>query len=147
MSKAIIVDIDGTLADVEHRVHHVRKTQKDWSAFNQAMGEDQLNIWCAKLIEAMQKAGYAILFVTGRDDDYREKTEAWMQQHGIYFDKLFMRTAVDFRSDSEVKKEIYLKEIKNNWDVLFVVDDRLSVVKMWREELGLVCLQCDWGDF
>lgn len=147
MKKAIIVDIDGTLADVEHRVHHVRKEQKDWKSFNDSMDQDRLNHWCAKLIEAMKIQDFDILFVTGRDENYREKTQSWMKQHQIKYDHLFMRAAVDFRSDDEVKKEVYLQEIKDKWEVLFVVDDRLSVVKMWREQLGLVCLQCDWGDF
>jgi len=147
MKKAIIVDIDGTLADVEHRVHHVNKEQKDWKAFHDSMDQDRLNHWYAKLIEAMKHQGFDILFVTGRDEDYREKTQTWMKQHQIQYDKLYMRSAVDFRSDSEVKKEIYERQIKDHWEVAFVVDDRLSVVKMWREQLGLVCLQCDWGDF
>lgn len=147
MKKAIIVDIDGTLADVEHRVHHVRAEKKNWRAFNDAMGEDALNIWCAGLIKAMRTQGFEILFVTGRDDNYRAITEAWMHRHGIEYEALFMRHAVDFRGDDEVKKDIYLNQIRGKWDVLFVVDDRMSVVKMWREELNLVCLQCDWGDF
>tara|TARA_R110000868_G_scaffold132381_15_gene343379 strand:- start:1951 stop:2394 length:444 start_codon:yes stop_codon:yes gene_type:complete len=147
MKKAIIVDIDGTLADVEHRVHHVQAQTKDWKSFNQAMDKDSLNHWCAKLIEAMKLQGYEVLFVTGRDENYRDKTQTWLSQHHINYDKLFMRAAVDFRPDDEVKKEIYLKEIKDHWQVVFVVDDRLSVVKMWREQLNLVCLQCDWGDF
>tara|TARA_R110000868_G_scaffold132380_3_gene343185 strand:- start:12195 stop:12638 length:444 start_codon:yes stop_codon:yes gene_type:complete len=147
MKKAIIVDIDGTLADVEHRVHHVRASTKDWKSFNEGMGKDKLNHWCAKLIDAMKTQGYEILFVTGRDENYRETTLAWMKQHQVSFDKLYMRAAVDFRPDDEVKKEIYLQEIKDHWEVTFVVDDRLSVVKMWREQLNLVCLQCDWGDF
>lgn len=147
MNKAVIVDIDGTLADVEHRVHHVRKEKKDWKSFNESMDQDRLNHWCAKLILAMKSQGFDILFVTGRDENYRLKTQAWMKQHQINYDKLFMRAAVDFRSDAEVKKEIYEQEIKGQWEVVFVVDDRASVVKMWREELNLVCLQCDWGDF
>lgn len=145
--KAIVVDIDGTLADVEHRVHHVREEKKNWRAFNDAMIDDSLNGWCAKLIESMRTQGFEILFVTGRDENYRTHTESWMKKHNIQYEKLFMRMAVDFRGDDEVKKDIYLNQIRDHWDVLFVVDDRLSVVKMWREQLGLVCLQCDWGDF
>lgn len=146
-TKAIIVDIDGTLADVEHRVHHVQAEKKNWQAFNEGMAQDKLNVWCAGLIKAMRDSGHAILFVTGRDENYRLVTEAWLKQHQIEYDALFMRAAVDFRGDNEVKKQIYLEQIRHCWDVLFVVDDRLSVVKMWRFDLGLVCLQCDWGDF
>lgn len=34
------------------------------------------------------------------------------------------------------------------WDrVKFVLDDRNQVVDMWRKDLGLTCLQVDYGDF
>ena len=67
-------------------------------------------------------------------------------QHQINYHQLYMRPAKDVRGDNEVKKEIFQNSIKDKFDILFVVDDRLSVVKMWRS-IGLVCLQCDWGDF
>lgn len=38
------------------------------------------------------------------------------------------------------------KNIKDKYDVLFAIDDRSSVVDMWRD-LGLVCLQCAEGAF
>jgi len=27
------------------------------------------------------------------------------------------------------------------------MDDRDQVVKLWRDEIGLTCLQVDWGNF
>ncbi|MCO4792771.1 MAG: hypothetical protein KC493_03605 [Bacteriovoracaceae bacterium] len=146
MNKAIIVDLDGTLCDVEHRVHHVQQEEKNWRAFNDGMIDDTLNIWCAKLIESMNSNGFEIIFVTGRDENYRKHTEDWLKRHHIEYKDLYMRQAADYRGDDEVKKDIYEHDIKNDHDVLFVIDDRLSVVKMWRS-IGLVCLQCDWGDF
>lgn len=146
MKEAIIVDIDGTLADVEHRVHHVRGDNKNWKAFNQSMENDQLNVWCKKLIDAMKAKHLEVLLVTGRDEDYRTHTEKWLKQHQITYDHLWMRSAKDYRSDDIIKKEIYQQKISDHYNILFVVDDRISVVKMWRS-LGLVCLQCDWGDF
>jgi hypothetical protein len=44
-----------------------------------------------------------------------------------------------------VKEEIYLKELAHQ-QVIFVVEDRKSVVQMWRK-LGPVCLQCADGEF
>ena len=146
MQKAILVDIDGTLADVEHRVHHVQAKTKDWKAFNDGMIHDELNHWCADLIKAMKKEAYKIVFITGRGESYREPTVDWMNKNKIEYDELFMRPKADRREDFEVKKELYENSIKEQYKVLFVVEDRASVVKMWRE-LGLVCLQCDWGDF
>lgn len=144
--KAIVVDLDGTLADVEHRVHHVRQTPKNWNAFHQAMDQDESYFWCIELIAAMRTRGYKIYFVTGRDEDYRNKTEVWLQKHNVQHDGLYMRTANDFRQDSDVKEELYHTMIEPIARVLFVVDDRKSVVERWRK-MGLVCLQCAPGDF
>ena len=57
-----------------------------------------------------------------------------------------MRKDGDYRPDTVVKKEIYEREIKDKYEVLFAIDDRTQVVKTWRE-LGLTCLQCANGDF
>lgn len=32
----IVFDLDGTLADCEHRIHHITKEPKDWRAFFEA---------------------------------------------------------------------------------------------------------------
>lgn len=146
--EAIVVDIDGTLANVEHRVHHLRQPdgKKNWRAFHSALVKDELNVWCSKLIHAMKGKGLKIVLLTGRDDSYKPETLEWLEQNKIEYDALFMRKARDSRADYEIKKEIFLQQIAPFHDVLFVVEDRKSVVEMWRE-IGVVCLQCDWGDF
>lgn len=144
--KGIIVDLDGTLCDVDHRVEFVRKVPIDWKEFNDRMSLDKINHWCEELIKAMQAKNYQIHFVTGRGEDYRQLTEEWLNRHHIKYDSLLMRPRNDMREDAEIKEELYTNHIKGKVQILFVVDDRASVVKRWRE-LGLVCLQCDWGDF
>ena len=66
--------------------------------------------------------------------------------NGVKFIDLLMRKDNDDRKDSIVKKEIYDNEILGKYNVLFVLDDRDQVVKLWRS-LGLVCLQVANGDF
>jgi len=146
MEKAIIVDLDGTLTDVEHRVHYVKLDQKNWKEFNDRMIHDPIQVWCYELILAMKARGYKIIFVTGRGEDYRPHTVEWLSKHQVPYDLLFMRKANDFREDNDVKEEIYIQNIKSHFQILFVVDDRKSVVERWRK-LELICLQCDWGDF
>ncbi len=51
----------------------------------------------------------------------------------------------DMRPDWIVKKQL-LWEIRKEFDPLIAIDDRNSVVKMWREE-GIQCLQAAEGDF
>ncbi|MCP4914848.1 MAG: hypothetical protein GY909_17145 [Oligoflexia bacterium] len=146
MKEAIIVDIDGTLADVDHRVHFVQSEPKDWKNFNLNMIHDKLNHWCLEIIKKFHQDDYEIILLTGRTDDFRQETEKWMKDHQVPFHQLFMRAESDRREDSEVKKDIYLNQIAPTHKTLFVLEDRLSVVKMWRS-IGVTCLQCDWGDF
>lgn len=144
--KAIIVDLDGTLCDVEHRVHHVQSETKNWKAFNELMVHDELNHWCFELMAAMTARGYKVLFVTGRGEAWRAPTEAWLHKHAVIYEHLFMRALIDYREDSDVKEDIYRNMIEQNYQVLFVIDDRKSVVERWRT-LELICLQCAPGNF
>jgi uncharacterized HAD superfamily protein len=147
MKQAICVDLDGTLCDMSHRLHFIKGIgKKDWKSFDQHMAEDTLNAWCYKIVDLFSKAGIRVIYVTGRSDAYRETTLAWLVQNKCPIDALFMRAAKDNREDTIVKKEIYENEIQGKYDVLFCVEDRASVTKMWRS-LGLVCLQCVEGNY
>ena len=73
-------------------------------------------------------------------------TVSGKEKHKVVFDHLHMRQNSDFREDADVKEEIYITHIEKNAQVLFVVDDRKSVVERWRK-LELVCLQCAPGNF
>lgn len=144
--KAILVDLDGTLADIEHRVHFVTKTKPDWKSFYADIPKDSLHLWCQELIEAMNSRGYKVIFVTGREEYTRSDSQAWLDRHNLSGIPLLMRSKGDTREDAMVKKDIYFRDIRPFYEVLFVVDDRRSVVEMWRE-IGLVCLQCAPGEF
>ena len=85
--------------------------------------------------------------MTARGERYAGLSKKWLDDHHIKYDEYYSRKSKDRRDDAIVKKEIYLEKVKNHYDVLFVLEDRLSVVKMWRDELGLITLQPDWGDF
>lgn len=140
--QTIIVDLDGTLADVRHRLKHVQAGRtKDWKSFFREMHLDPLNVWCRELILAMKNAGFRIAIVSGRPDDYEDAIRTWLKHHNIPYDSLHLRKGGDFRADTIVKREILHQHFEKT-NILFVVDDRPSVVAMWREE-GLVCLQCD----
>lgn len=142
--KAIIVDLDGTLCNANHRKHFVESEKKDWKSFYKGISDDKINEWCNEIISKM--TGYTIIFVSGRPDDYRKETEDWLCSHLYGHCPLLMRESGDFRKDSVVKEEIYWKKIEPNYDVLFCIDDRKQVVDMWRS-IGLTCLQCAEGNF
>ena len=143
----VIFDIDGTLADIRHRVHHVRgdKKRRHWGRFFKEMVYDVPNKPILDLWLSLKKADtYNMYIFTGRPEDYREATESWLIKNHIYPDKLFMRPKGDHRQDCLVKTEM-LDKIDESM-VTFIVDDRKQVVAMWREK-GLCCLQVADGDF
>lgn len=143
--RAVIFDIDGTLADLEHR----RKHLPDWGKFFADMHLDTPITPVVRLQKDIRSMGKIIILCTGRPEEHRRTTEVWLKDNLIGWDYLFMRPSGDYRSDVIVKREILHEKIRGEMpsiEIDYVVDDRQCVVDMWREE-GLVCLQCAPGDF
>lgn len=136
LPKAIICDLDGTLADIVHRNPYDASTCE----------KDTLNLAVGNLLKLYHKQNYKILLVSGRKDEYREPTLRWLDNHQITFDHLLMRKHADTRKDSIIKEEIYNENIKDKYFVEFILDDRPQVIRMWRS-LGLVVFQLDDQEF
>lgn len=145
--QVVIFDLDGTLADINHRRIHLSTNNPNWKSFNSAMGDDTPNKPIVDLYKTLwDSQRYQLVIVSGRSDEYRKFTEQWLSWNEIPFSELIMRKKGDSRSDHIVKEEI-LKQIQSlNNEIAFVVDDRQQVVDMWRRN-GITCLQCDTGDF
>lgn len=135
---AIIVDIDGTIADNLHRQNILNSNPKDWDTFFQESHLDEPILPVVEIVQILEKV-YSILIVTGRSEKYRGMTKSWLKKHKISYDKLYMRPDNDYRPDHEIKEEILIK-IKQNYSPFLAIDDRQSVVDMWRRN-GLICLQ------
>lgn len=145
-TRAVIFDIDGTLANLAHRRHLVAEKPKKWNEFYALQHLDTVYPEIKELFHVMQGSGYTVLCCSGRPEDYRATTEQWLEKQGLYPSWLLMRPFNDKRDDFIVKEELYVNYIFPRFDVRFVVDDRSSVVQMWRR-LGLKCLQCEEGNF
>ena len=143
----IICDLDGTLADIEHRVHHIRGSgRSDWNAFFRACPEDLPIRNTIHLVQRLHEVGFRVLIVSGRSDLVRAETEEWLDQHAVPYDGLLMRRDEDHRSDTIVKAEMVDELGIGPDDVLMVLDDRNKVVEMWRER-GFHTFQVAPGDF
>jgi phosphoglycolate phosphatase-like HAD superfamily hydrolase len=140
----VIFDIDGTLADVSERIHHVKKKPKNWNAFFQGMAQDKAIHSMVRLCNILYDSEIRIILCSGRNEEHRPQTIQWLAQQGVNYHDLILRRDGDMRSDVIVKREM-LAGIERN-KILFVVEDRSRVVEMWRSE-GLVCLQCAPGEF
>lgn len=136
MTKAIIVDIDGTLAKMNGRGPF------EWDR----VGEDLVNEPVRKMVNTYADKAQVIIF-SGRDSVCRPETETWLALNNVRYDALFMRPEGNFEKDSIIKRRLYDENILGKYDIDFVVDDRNQVVDMWRKDLGLTCFQVDYGDF
>ena len=145
--KTIIFDIDGTLANISHRRHFVTGKKKDWVSFNNHMLDDVPNGPILELYNSLYiNPMYNVILVSGRTDSYRELTTKWLDKYSIPFTEIIMRKKNDYRADNVIKEEILKELLSKGHKILFVVDDRDSVVEMWRKN-GITCLQCDYGNF
>lgn len=135
LPKAVIFDIDGTLAIMGNRSPY------DWDKVDL----DTVNLPVCQLLNMYKSIGYKIIICSGRDEICREKTQAWLDKYYITFDSLYMRPQGNTDKDSIVK-ERFLDEIVKKYYVELVVDDRQQVVDMWRFK-GLTCFQVNEGNF
>lgn len=117
-----IVDIDGTVALFGNKNPYERNFE-----------EDVPNTPVVAVINRLNDCVYRrIVFVSGRSSKFRDQTVRWLSKHFPLGDwLLFMRKEGDMRKDSIVKKEIYDENIKGNYNVLGVFDDRKQVKRMW----------------
>lgn len=136
-----IVDIDGVVADVRHRLHHVEGRRKDWDAFFAAAVHDEPHPEGLAVVRRLEE-GHDVVFLTGRPAHLRDETLEWLERHGIGGHPLHMRPAGDRRPNRQVKLE-QLRDLARGRTVAVVVDDDPAVVTAMAAA-GYPTLQADW---
>lgn len=125
LPKVVIFDIDGTVAEM------VDRGPFEWSK----VGSDKPREFAIEMLKGYSEKGYHIVMCSGRSDECYGQTVNWLNRYigCSYWDDLFMRKAGDFRKDSVVKEEIFWQDITPNYNVVGVVDDRPTVLKLYLE--------------
>lgn len=141
--KAVIFDLDGTLANNNHR-----NAFEYWK-----LDKDSPVEFVVNLAKMYSKAGYDIVCVSGRNagdaSDHRKfhrMTKQWLDNHNIPWDKLHMREWNDRRKDDVTKEEIFWEKIANEYNVECAFDDRDRVIELWRR-IGVNAAQVQFGEF
>lgn len=135
LPKAIIVDIDGTLA-----LSRGIRSPYDGTR----LMEDVPFLHIVTLVKILAEAGHWVIFMSGREDKWMSDTRQWLSEvAGLPSDgAFFMRRTGDMRPDVIIKRELYEANILGKYDVRYVIDDRPVVCAGWRD-IGLVVLQLD----
>lgn len=134
--KAVIFDIDGTLAKMNGRSPY------DYSKVSTDVENEPI---CKLFKMYMFSNKYHMIIFTGRDASCREDTLKWLEDNNLVWDHFDMRPEGNKECDTIVKKKMY-DRIKDDYDVEIVFDDRNRCVDLWRS-LGLTCCQVDVGNF
>lgn len=134
-----VFDIDGVLADVTHRLHHLRARPQRWERFFTAAAADPL---LAEGAERLWTASgeHDVVLLTGRPERNRALTERWLAGHDLPTRPLLMRPDWDLRPARLVKRET-LRELGRSRRIAAVIDDDPSVVAVlaadgWPVELA-----------
>ena len=167
----IVCDLDSTLADDSHRLHHIKKDPKDWDSYFSECFEDSLidstfrvlkSLYCSKHLIEIWSAREA-----GENNEIRSITLKWLMKYGLHvrgeskhnldfpnarrshnitIERLLMRMRGDYTNDYELKRRWLNIARAANQTPNLVFEDRDRVVNMWRVE-GIDCFQVAEGNF
>lgn len=135
LPKAVLVDLDGTLAEMVARgpfEEHLVYT-------------DRVRQFVLHTVRALQQAGFRLIFMSGRSERCREETVRWLQDKCAFtldHCELWMRAADDRRRDSDVKRDLYTNHVLGRYSVMAVFDDRQSVIQECWDQLNIPVFRC-----
>ena len=136
-----VVDIDGVLADVRHRLKHLDKRPKDWGSFFREAAKDPP---LAEGLDAAKRLAdvYEVVYLSGRPEHLRADTERWFRRHDLPAGELHLRPRTDFRPAREFKVAM-LRRFQERAPIAVLVDDDQSVLEAAREA-GFDVLPATW---
>ena len=146
----VIFDVDGTIADCEHRLHHIQKTdpagkrqKRRFDLFEAEIPYDQPIMEVVNIYKRMvADPNVAVVLLTGRNEKSRDLTEKWLSDHDLDgYDGLYMKPRKQATiPDTKQKKAQYAQIVEDfGMEASMVFEDRGRVVTMWRE-MGVFCV-------
>ncbi len=135
----IIYDLDGTIANDDHRKHHVTGEVKDFATYFSLIHKDEPNWPVIEQLVADSKGGADIVILTGREDDHVMATLRQLHKFQIaqYVSSMFMRPHGYYVPAAQFKEEAIGLMVQEGFAITAIVDDDPTIRTM-AEELKLV---------
>lgn len=127
----VVFDIDGTLMDEKHRSH--LRDAKMWEEYFMACDLDTPIEHIVKLTHEYHEKGYEVWLMSGRSDSCEQKTLESMKIHGVYFDKIKLRSKDNFMPD-HVLKPAWIGKYIGIERVEVIYDDTDKVIEGFRKK-------------
>lgn len=122
--KAIIVDVDGTVADMAGQ-----RGAFEWGKVHLDLPRKEI----IEMVDGYNDRDYQVIICSGRSDECFTATQQWLYDNRVPCNRLFMRKEGDFRKDNAVKEEIFWTSIAPYYNVRAAIDDRPQMIRLWHE--------------
>jgi hypothetical protein len=136
-----VIDLDGVVADVRHRLHHVSGPRRDWDAFFDGISDDAVLPEGRAVVDRLA-TDHEIVYLTGRPERTRKQTDEWLARHQLPQGRVIMRPEGDRRPARQVKPRL-LRSLAADRQVAVVVDDDVAVCAALEKD-GWRVLRADW---
>jgi len=143
---AVVLDLDGVLADTRHRMHFIERRPKDWDGFFTAAVRDPVHPEGLALARSAADQGRAVVYLSGRPERTRENTVDWLRRQGAPDGEVLLRRDDD-RRPARMVKIAHLRRLNERFDLQVLVDDDPEVVRAVRSarpRLVAEVMLADW---
>jgi hypothetical protein len=120
-----VFDVDGVLADVAHRRHHLAR--HNWHAFFAAAADDPPLATGVTMARQCADAGLTLVYLSGRPERLRPVTTDWLHRYDLPDGELLLRPDAD-RSPATRLKLRLLRVLAARGNIVTFVDDDSWVV-------------------
>ena len=143
---AVVLDLDGVLADTRHRMQHLRRRPKNWDAFFAAAVDDPVHPEGLAIASEAAERGATVVYLSGRPERTRSDTGAWLAAAGAPSGEVILRPEGD-RRPAKVVKIAALRRLGRRLRLDVLVDDDpevVAAVRAARPPLVAQVLLADW---
>jgi len=140
---AVVFDVDGVLSDAVGRQHFIERGRRDWDAFFDACGEDEVIAEVARVLELLDPA-LQIILLTGRPMRVQPQTLAWLERYGLRWDLLVMRSRGDYSQVTWFKRDTVDELRQVGFDLRLAFEDDPNNFAMFHA-MGIPCVYIHSG--
>lgn len=145
--KLALLDIDGVIADDRHRVKYALIRQ--WATYFRPELVEADKVWPQgrDLCQRLLRRGWQVGYLTGRREDLRATTTAWLETHGFPLDRAPLMRGFSESMPLANLKTKRLRELieQGGYRKVVLFDDDPEVIRLVHQELGRkYAVHCTW---
>lgn len=140
----VLMDLDGVMFDLSHRLPLIEGNPKQWGAFYEACDLDLPYPQAQAFVDEVLAQGGEIRFMTGRPERVREKTIASLIKHYPFDEDYFVQTdaGIDdnllMRPDKKPFTFMKGSALKERWLKAMTVFDRARIVGACDDDKAII---------